>query len=339
MSSRRDFLKALSAATAGLLVSGQARAGTDEPGRDDRWGRRLPLRRLGRTGELVTMLGVGGYHIGWTTERDAEEVIETALAGGVRFFDTAHNYGQGQSEERYGKFLVPKYRDDIFLMTKTQAKDKAAALEEIDTSLDRLKTDRVDLLQLHSLFTADDVDERMANGVFEAVEEALAKGKTRYIGFTGHQNPAAQGRLLDRWGECPAFAACQFPINVVDLASEHSFVKSVLPRVTEKGLGVLAMKTLADGRFFATKTMNGKVRWETDDSVVPGRVSMEDALNFAWSLPVSVLITGAENATLVREKIERARAFAALSAEQRSALVDRVADLAAEGKVEYYKKV
>ena len=179
----------------------------------------------------------------------------------------------------------------------------------------------------------------MQNGVFDAVEHALRKGKTRYIGFTGHQNPAAQERLLDRWSECPAFTACQFPISIVDFASDRSFVKRVLPRATGKNLGVLAMKTLADGRFFERKTMQDRVRWETNDPVIPGRLSMKDALNFVWSLPVSVLITGAENATLLKEKIELARDFARQTSAERVALIDQVADLAAEGKVEYYKKV
>ncbi len=321
-----------------MAVSGRLQAAEGKAIKRDRWGQLLPRRKLGSTGELVTMLGVGGFHIGWTTETDAEQVIETAISGGIRFFDTAHNYGQGASEERYGKYLAPKYRDQVFLMTKTQAKDKASALAEIDTSLRRLRTDRVDLLQVHSLFTPEDVDERIQNGVFEAVEEALAKGKTRYIGFTGHQNPAAQERILDRWSECPAFTTCQFPINVVDFASDRSFVNRVLPRVTEKNLGVLAMKTLADGRFFERKLMQDKVRWETEDPVVPGRLSMKDALSFVWSLPVSVLITGAENSTLLKEKIELAQAFTKQTPEERTALIDRVADLAAQGKVEYYKR-
>ncbi len=337
MSTRREFLKALSAATAGIMAPWHAGAGED--GSSDRWGQLLPQRLLGGTGERVTMLGVGGFHIGWTNEKDAQAVIETALAGGVRFFDTAHNYGKGESEKRYGRYLVPKYRDDIFLMTKTQAKDKATAAAEIDTSLRRLKTDRVDLLQVHSLFTAEDVDERMANGAFDAIDEALAKGKARYIGFTGHQNPAAQERLLDRWHECPAFAACQFPINLLDIASQHSFVKRVLPRAIDKRLGVLAMKTLADGRFFNRKAMGERVHWESDDPVVPGRISVADALNFAWSLPISVLITGAENADLMEEKIKLARAFTGQSLKDRAALIERVADLAEAGKVEYYKKV
>ena len=333
MSTRREFLKTLSAATAGIMVPWHAGAG------EDRLGPVLPLRELGRTGEQVTMLGVGGFHIGWTTEQHAAEVIESALAGGVRFFDTAHSYGNGQSEQRYGKYLVPKYRDEVFLMTKTLAKNKASAQAEIETSLRRLKTDRVDLLQIHSLVTPSDVDERLTNGAFDAVEQALNEGKTRYIGFTGHRSPAALERLLDRWGDCPTFAACQFPVSVVDAASKRSFVNSVLPRASEKKLGILAMKTLADGRFFAKKEMNGLTSWETGDPVVPGRISLEDALDFAWSLPVSVLITGAENAALIKEKIERAKAFTVRISEERTALMQRVTDLAAVGQVEYYKEI
>jgi hypothetical protein len=126
---------------------------------------------------------------------------------------------------------------------------------------------------------------------------------------------------------------------VVDAASKKSFVNSVLPRTRKKELGILAMKTLADGRFFAKKEVNGQTSWETADPVVPGRISLEDALDFAWSLPVSVLITGAENAGLIKEKIERARAFIARALEERTALMQRVADLAAAGQVEYYKEI
>ena len=129
---------------------------------------------------------------GGTTKKDAQEVIETAIEGGIRFFDTAHSYGNGTSEERYGKYLVPKYRDHIFLMTKSTATDAETLLKEVDLSLQRLKTDQVDLLQIHSFKNPEDVDARISNGVMDALQSVKESGKARYIGFTGHQSPYAQ---------------------------------------------------------------------------------------------------------------------------------------------------
>ena len=196
MNSRRDFIRKMTAATAALsLPIGFGCSGNSVV--TDKFGSLLPLRKLGTTGEKVTMLGVGGFHIGWTTEKDAVEVIEAAMEGGIRFFDTAHNYGKGLSEERYGKFLIPKYKDSIFLMTKTQAKDGESLLKEVDLSLKRMKTDQVDLLQLHSFQSPEDVDNRIENGVIDAILKVKESGKARYIGFTGHRNPYAHNRMLN----------------------------------------------------------------------------------------------------------------------------------------------
>ncbi|HKK81808.1 MAG TPA: aldo/keto reductase, partial [Prolixibacteraceae bacterium] len=150
MENRREFLLKMASLTAALTLPIHWSHGSPST-RSDKFGNLLPLRKLGTTGEKVTMLGVGGYHVGWTSEKDAQEVIETAINGGIRFFDTAHNYGNGASEERYGKYLIPKYRDSIFLMTKSQAHDGKSLMKEFELSLKRLKTDYVDLLQIHSL--------------------------------------------------------------------------------------------------------------------------------------------------------------------------------------------
>ncbi len=334
---RRDFLTALAATTPALAVKGHGSA-PKESGGSDSLGTVLPKRILGRTGEAVTMLGIGGYHTGWTAERDAMELVETAIEQGIRFFDTAHNYQDGESETRYGKYLVPKYRDHIFLMTKTAAGDGKSARKELETSLRRLNTDHLDLLQMHSLRDPADADSRIDNGVVDALLQARAEGKVRYIGFTGHSNPEAHLRMLERTRDTDPFDTCQMPVNAVD-ASYHSFSRQVIPRLRERNIGLLAMKTLADGRFFGLKTMPGRgVIWQSENPVIPGRISIRDALHFSWSLPVSVLITGAENASLVREKADFLRTFAGLSEEARAGLVARVADLAADGKVEYYKR-
>ena len=338
MKNRRDFIKTVAAFTSGLMIPIGA-SGSGKKENRDKYGEILPLRLLGNTGEKVTMLGAGGYHIGWTTERDAQEVIEAAMEGGIRFFDTAQSYEDGLSEERYGKFLVPKYRDQVFLMTKTLSENGQVLLKEFDLSLKRLKCDYVDLLQVHSLRTPDDVDQRIENGVIEAMLKILESGKARHIGFTGHQNPLANLRMLERLPEFPHFSTTQMPINLVDYASQHSFVKSVLPKAIDKGLGVLAMKTLADGRFFNRKESRGEVKWKTETPIIPNYINIQEALFFVWSLPVSVLITGAENATMLREKISLAKAFVALSEEERMKLLEKAQMAPNREQVEYYKQI
>ena len=280
---------------------------------EDKFGEILPKRRLGTTGEYVTMLGTGGYHVGWTTDKDAQEVIETAIEGGIRFFDTAHNYANGRSEERYGKYLVPRYRDSIFLMTKTQAGDGKALLEEFELSLRRLKTDHVDLLQLHSLKDPADTENRINNGVIDAIRSIKESGKARYIGFTGHSNPEALIKMMEINPDLKEFSTIQMPLNAIDFLSDHSFVRKALPMALDHNLGVLAMKTLADGRFFGEKLQIDNLKWSTETPLVPNYINIKDALHFAWSLPISVLITGAENKALLLEKIDLSKEFADLT--------------------------
>jgi len=330
---RREFIKGLAATTSTLIVGGM-----NPVVASDRLGSILPQRVLGKTGEKVTMLGVGGFHVGWTGERDAQETIEVALEGGVRFFDTSQSYGDGESEIRYGKYLIPKHRDLVFLMTKSNATDAKTVQKHLDDSLKRLKTDYLDLWQIHSLKDPADVGTRLENGVLEVFLKAKKEGKTRYIGFTGHRNPAAHERMLEQVEDQDVFDTCQMPVNVLD-PSSHSFIRRVMPNLLERKIGLLAMKTLADGRFFAQKKRLDRIQWETDHPVVPGRATLREALNFVWSLPVSVLITGAENAQLMKEKIRLANEFSSMQQTKRDELINRVADMAVEGKVEYYKQV
>jgi aryl-alcohol dehydrogenase-like predicted oxidoreductase len=284
------------------------------------------------------MLGVGGYHVGWTTERDAQETIDAALEGGVRFFDTSQSYGDGESEIRYGKYLIPEHRDLVFLMTKSNATDAKTVQKHLDESLKRLNTDHLDLWQIHSIRDPADVDTRLENDVLEVFLKAKQEGKTRYIGFTGHRNPAAHERMLEKVEDPDVFDTCQMPVNVLD-PSSHSFIRGVMPSLLDRNIGLLAMKTLADGRFFAQKKRLDRIQWETDQPVVPGRVSLREALNFVWSLPVSVLITGAENAQLMKEKIRLTNEFVSMQQTERDELINRVADMSVGGKVEYYKQV
>ncbi len=332
---RREFLKKLAATAAGLRL-GHGFSFADTTG--DALGAVLPLRRLGRTGEHVTCLGVGGFHLGWVREhRIAEAVIEAAIEEGVRFFDTAESYSNGLSEERYGRYLTPKYRDEVFLMTKTSAKDVATARQHLEGSLDRLKTDRIDLWLLHALSSPEDATSRINQGLLDFALEAKAEGKVRHIGYSGHASPYAHKRMLEGGVSREAFEVCLMPINPVDAGDRHSFIEEVLPSLVDADYGVLAMKTLADGRFFSKKVVNGRIRWETDSPIVPEVLTIEACIEFALSLPVSVLITGAENPEFIREKAAMVRRFETLDGAARLAIVDKVARFAEAGDVEYYK--
>jgi aryl-alcohol dehydrogenase-like predicted oxidoreductase len=298
----------------------------------------LPMRGLGKSGVKVTCLGLGGFHVGHAKNSAvAQAVIEKALESGIRFFDTAESYQNGESENRYGKYLVPRYRNDIFLMTKSTARDAATARQHLEGSLRRLNTDVIDLWQIHALDSSDDADGRLAAGILDTALQAQAEGKIRHIGFTGHASPYAHIRMTENKEAMDACTACQMPINPVDAASAHSFIGKTMPKLLENNIGVLAMKTLADGRFFSSKDRNGDVIWTSDNPVIPTALSVEECILFALSLPISVLITGAEIPEYIEDKVAIVKQFAALSREQRMALVKKVAAFAEEGEVEYYK--
>ena len=324
---RRSLLKWLGGFTAGLILVNKA--GAENRQNSDRLGKLLPQRILGRTGEAVTMLGVGGAHLGGMSERDAQETIEIALEGGVRFFDTAEMYQSGDSETRMGKLLTPKYRDVIYLMSKTTARNAQDARRDLEGSLTRLNTDYLDLWQVHSVNSPDDVSDRISNGVFEVMAEAKASGKVRHIGFTGHRQPEAHLAVLE---QSDIFDASQMPVNLAD-PSYSSFIKQVMPKLIEKNIGVIAMKTLANGGFFG-----GSSHGQHGDNpkIVPNRVSIAEAINFAWSMPVSVLVTGANDPEQMQEKVALANSFVAMDEQQRQDLINKVADLAGT-TVEFYK--
>jgi uncharacterized protein len=332
MNDRRVFLKQMAGLTAGMMLPYNAFSSVNAKNAD-KWGELLPLRKLGNTGEYVTMLGLGGFHIGGSMdEKEAQRTIEAAIEGGVRFFDTAESYQRGESERRYGKFLVPAYRDEVFIMTKSTAGDARTARQHLEASLKRLNVDRIDLWQVHAIRNPADVDNRIRNGVIDVFREAIESGKVRYIGFTGHADPDAHVRMQEEFEDL--FHAVQLPVNPVDAAADNSFIHKVMPTAVQRNTGLLAMKTLADGRFFAEKE---RVGWTSDNPVVPDHLQIRDCLNFAWSLPVSVLITGPDNADMLREKIQMARDFDELNEARRQDIVSRVQQFA-NGDVEYYKR-
>ena len=336
---RRSLLKWLAGFTTGILLSTATNAQESTPtsqsdyaarsSKADRLGKLLPQRILGRTGEAVTMLGVGGAHLGNLSERDAQATIEIALQGGVRFFDTAQMYQSGGSETLMGKLLTPKYRDVIYLMSKTTARNAEDALRDLDGSLQRLNTDYLDLWQVHAVANPQDVDDRLANGVFEVMQEAKASGKVRHIGFTGHTQPTAHLRVLDI---SDIFDTCQMPVNIAD-PSYSSFINQVLPKLVKGNLGAIAMKSLANGGFFGGSAHG---QHGNNPKIVPDRVSIAEAVNFVWSMPVSVLVAGFNNPQQMQEKIDLANAFVAMSEQQRQDLIAKVADLAGR-QVEFYK--
>lgn len=330
MSDRRAFLKTLATLTAGMMVSRNNAQGTTAPLRD-RFGELLPLRSLGRTGEKVTMLGVGGAHIGKSDDKTAQAILEAALEGGVRFFDNAESYNGGGAETKYGKYLVPKYRDVSFIMTKSTARNGKLAQQHLEDSLRRMKTDYVDLWQVHALSSPGDVDNRIANGVIEIARKAKESGKARFIGFTGHADFKAHQHMLDK---TDFFDTCQMPINCFD-PNYKSFINNVLPILVERNMGILAMKTLSNGGFFGG---NRHFHGGDNPKLVPNVLTIQEALHFVWSLPVSVLITGPDHVEMMREKIDLARSYKQMSEADRLALVERIGNAEYDGNiVEFYK--
>jgi aryl-alcohol dehydrogenase-like predicted oxidoreductase len=296
----------------------------------DKWGELLPLKKLGSTGESITMLGLGGFHVGRMDDPMAEETIELAISQGIRFFDTADSYQRGVAETKYGKFLSPKYRDEVYLMTKTRARDYKTAKEHLEGSLKRMKTDRLDLWLMHAVNSEDDVEARLENGVLKYMLEAKEKGMVRHIGFSGHTNTAAHLRLLELTDE---LEACMMPINAIDTGYD-SYINNVLPVLQEKRTGVIAMKTLAGGAFFG-RGFDG--RSDAPETVIDN-ISVEEAISYALSIPNDVLVTGPKTPEMLQEKVDIVNRFRKYSDADMEALFRKVAHLS-DGSVEYYKGI
>lgn len=337
---RRDFLLRLTGLTAGLMLPtyllGKGNLLSNENNyTSDRLGDLLPLRRLGEGGPYVTNLCIGGDHIGKRTEAEAQALIEKALEEGIRFFDNAHMYVKGRAEEYYGKFLTPKYRDEAFIMTKSAAKTKADVLKELDTSLLRMKTDYVDLWQIHAIESPKDVKNRIKNGVLEAFLEAQQKGKVKYIGFTGHTSYKAHLKMLSEIKKHGAkMVSTQMPVNPADPHYE-SFITHVVPQCVESGIGVLAMKSLAWGRFFGGN--KGWLRTNVNiKPIVPDVLSIDDVLGFAYSLPITALVSGMETEKQISQNAAIARKAWNWTQEERQKRIDALKPFAGPD-LEFYK--
>jgi len=282
----------------------------------------MPYRILGRTGEKVSAIGLGGYHIGvQSDEADSIRLVRTALDRGINFLDNCWDYNGGQSELRMGKALRDGYRNRVFLMSKIDGRTKETATKQIDESLKRLQTDRVDLMQFHEIIRLKDPDRVFATGgAMEAMLEAKKAGKVRYIGFTGHKDPAIHLKMLQVAGENNfRFDAVQMPLNVMD-AHFRSFEHQVLPALVKDGIGVLGMKSLGFGAILQSKT-----------------VTAIECLHYAMNLPTSTVITGMDRMEILEQALEAARTFTPMTPEQVSALLARTANAAADGKYESFK--
>ena len=283
----------------------------------------IPYRTLGRTGERISAIGLGGWHLG--LERVDEplslRIIRTAIDRGINFLDNCWDYNDGASEIRMGKALRDGYRHKVFLMTKIDGRSYAEAVRQLDQSLERLKTDCIDLVQHHEILRYDDphriFDEEGAN---RALVDAQRAGKLRYIGFTGHKDPHIHLHMLDVARENGfLFDAVQMPLNVMD-AHYRSFGKLVLPELVKQGTGVLGMKPMANGIILKSNT-----------------VSPIECLRYAMNLPTSVVITGVDSMEILDQACEAARTFRPMNDLELTALLSRTARAAARGEFEPFK--
>ena len=312
--SRREFL-GMTAAT--LLMAGKL-SGSAKP--EIRNG--VPYRTLGRTGEKVSVIGLGGYHLGKQSDPgESIRIIRTGIDEGINFLDNCWDYNGGESEVRMGKALRDGYRQKAFLMTKIDGRDKATAATQLDESLRRLQTDRIDLLQFHEVIRDTDPDRIFAaGGAMEVVLQAQKAGRIRYIGFTGHKSPDIHLKMLATASQHGfTFDSVQMPLNVMD-AHFNSFEQKVLPVLTKNNIGVLAMKPMGDHFILGSKT-----------------VTALECLYYPMNLPTSVVITGCDSLPILQQALHAARSFQPMDTSQVAALLARTANAAEAGQFELYK--
>jgi aryl-alcohol dehydrogenase-like predicted oxidoreductase len=282
--------------------------------------RSIDRRPFGRHPDRVSVIGLGGYHLGKPkTVAEAVRIVHEAIDAGVNFLDNAWEYHDGESERRMGRAIADR-RGSVFLMTKvcTHGRDAKVAMRQLDESLRRLRTDYLDLWQIHECVYANDPDRHYARGgVVEALERAKAQGKVRYVGFTGHKDPEIHLRMLS-FGF--PYDACQLALNGFDV-DFRSFQRRVLPELERQKIAAIGMKSLGgDGRVVKKKA---------------ARVA--DALRYAMSLPVCTTVSGIDSLRVLRQNLRIARQFTPMSARERRAYERSLAEYAADGRFELYK--
>jgi aryl-alcohol dehydrogenase-like predicted oxidoreductase len=311
--SRREFI--------GLAVAAALASGIPLSSHAESTGE-IPYRTLGRTGQKVSAIGIGGYHMGMQKEeQESIRIVRTAVDGGINFLDNCWDYNDGVSEIRMGKALRDGYRQKVFLMSKIDGRTKPAAAFQIDQSLKRLQTDHVDLMQFHEIIRMDDPDRIFANGgAMEAMLEAHKAGKLRFIGFTGHKSPDIHLHMLELARKNNFhFDTVQMPLNVMD-AHYDSFLHKVAPVAQKEGIGILGMKPMGDHFILESKT-----------------VTPMECLHYSMSLPTDVVITGCDSVARVQQALEAARTFKPLSQQEMAAILAKTATAAKNGEFEKYK--
>lgn len=321
---RREFLEMMVAVTAAAPLAATALAKENAgPGRlREKMRGGMRFRPLGRTGEEVSVIGLGGHHIGRVKdEKESISLIRAAIDGGITFMDNCWDYHEGASEIRMGKALKNGYRKKVFLMSKIDGRTRKAAAEQIDESLRRLQTDVIDLMQHHEVIRLEDPDRIFAeNGAQEAMVAARKAGKIRFIGFTGHKDPFVHLRMLEvARGHGFRFDAVQMPLNVLD-AHFRSFERQVLPVLLKEGTGVLGMKALADGLILKS-----------------GAATPVECLHYVMNLPVSTVITGIDSPAILRQGLEAVRTFQPMTDQEVARLLGRTAAAASRGEFEEFK--
>jgi aryl-alcohol dehydrogenase-like predicted oxidoreductase len=318
---RRDFIKSAAiasvAAAVGADAQAPARSAVKRPESPD-----MVYRTLGRTGERVSAIGLGGAHIGFGDEDAGIKLMHAAIDGGITFFDNCWDYNDGRSEERMGKALKEgNLRNRVFLMTKSDSHTAQGWNKQLEESMRRLQTDVIDLVQIHEVIRMNDPEAVFApGGAIEAAIAARKAGKVRYIGFTGHKDPAIHLHMID-YAEKHGFHfdTVQMPVNVMD-AHFRSFQHQVIPVANAKGIGVLAMKTFAFGVLIQAKVA---------DPI--------DMLHYSMTLPVSVVITGMDTMPRLQQALTAAKTFKPMTQDQIAALLAKTKDLAADGHLEQFK--
>lgn len=309
---RRDFLRSAVAALAATGVAPAEAQATEEE---------IPRRVLGRTGQRVSIVGLGGAHIGALSDDAAIHLVRTAVDNGVNFLDNSWDYGHGRNETLMGRALRDGYRQKVFLMTKIDGRTAALAQQQLEQSLARLEVDHVDLIQFHEVIRMDDPERVFAaGGGIEYLERARADGKVRFIGFTGHKSPEIHLHMIDtasRHGF--TFDTVQMPLNVMD-AHFDSFAQKVVPVADRLRMGILGMKPLGCGAIPPTHT-----------------ATPVECLHYAMNLPITTVIAGCDSMAVLEQTMDAARTFHPLSSQELTAILAKTAAAGQAGRFEAYK--
>jgi predicted aldo/keto reductase-like oxidoreductase len=319
---RRDFLKTAAVAATATVTSANAQSAQSSGASRRPESPNMIYHELGRTGERVSAIGMGGYHIGKQQDPDESiRLLRSAIDRGITFMDNCWDYNGGISEVRMGQALRDGYRQKVFLMTKIDGRDKNTAARQIEQSLGRLQTDVIDLLQFHEVIRLDDPDVIFApGGAIEAVQEAKRADKIRYIGFTGHKDPSVHLRMFETADKHSFhFDTVQMPINVMD-AHFRSFLNGVAPVAQQHGTAILAMKTFGDPYILQSNT-----------------VTPIEALHFGLNSPASVVITGIDSPAILEQAFQAVHSFKPMDRQQVAAILAKTKEAAMTGSFELFK--